>query len=431
MTESSFSLQEGKRRGMKQLKKKCGSLLVLLFILALAAGVSAAASADNSLADLGITTEGVTVEPAFQYDIWTYDVTVPTGTTELSLNPTPSSGVATISSVNGTTLDENGNGTVYITVKAESGSEFTYTLNVKADGDYIPVAQPAETEPETQPQTQAPQTEAPTEAAPQTEAQTEDSRFVRVDKNTIQEAENTITGLKGEITKYRDTISLYTKIMYGLIGLSVVLLFALINLILRKKDLKAELNEYRSLGYGRNDKDVPPVPDQWQNPANMQGRSMQNIDNRATPPQYYTPAAGNLDVMPQTSQGRGRKLPEYEQPAPAASKQAPPKQAAPAATPAAPASAAAPGAPAPAAPAPSAAAPAAPAPAAQKPAASAQPVKKPDAPAPAAPQQNAPAAPAAGQAGVPQGRPQGAPQNVPYNAPVPENQDVEIDMIDL
>ena len=298
---------------MRHLVKKTGFLLAAVMILMLQAVMSAAASDDNSLYDLGIKTEGAEIEPAFQYDIWSYEVTVPGGTTELALEPVPSSSEASISSITGTTLDAEGNGTVYITVKAGSGSEFTYTLNVKTDSDFIPVAEPV-----TEAQTQAaaapaptPQTEAQTQA-PQTEPQTEDSRFVRVDKNTIQEAENTITGLKDEITTYRDTISLYTKIMYGLIGLSVVLLFILINVILRKKDLKAELKEYRSLGYGRNDKNTSGNAGgaaEWQGgPAASRGQS---IDNRVSPAQYYAPT-GNLDVMPQTSQGRGRKLPEYE-----------------------------------------------------------------------------------------------------------------------
>ena len=43
-------------------------------------------------------------------------------------------------------------------------------------------------------------------------------------------------------------------IMYVLIGLSVILLFVVINLLLKKKDMKAELNDYRSYGYSEPDR---------------------------------------------------------------------------------------------------------------------------------------------------------------------------------
>jgi len=317
---------------MKQLMKKVRWTVLLAVVLLMLAGTAAFASDDNSLADLGITTEGVTVSPEFAYDTWTYDVTVPAGTTELALSPVPSSSSATIAEISGTTLNPDGTGTVYITVQAASGAQFTYTLNVTGGGASAAAPQPETAAPETQPATEAP---AP-QTEPPTEAQTEDSRFVKVDKNTIQEAENTITSLKGDIAKYRDTISLYTKIMYGLIAVSVLLLFIVINLILRKRDLKAELNDYRSLspkkgkGAGQGKGGAAPrpanaVPAQgkgrkpaqpasaassqpyYQDPNAPQGQVSGQI--RQGQMQYRTPGS-SLDVQPQTSSRR--KLPEYQ-----------------------------------------------------------------------------------------------------------------------
>lgn len=331
-----------KREGkMRQLVKKVSWMIMLAMMVSALAGITVSASDDNSLADLGITTEGVTVTPDFVYSTWTYDVTVPAGTTELALSPVPSSDSATIAEVSGTTLNEDGTGTVYITVQAQSGARFTYTLNVTGGGA---LPEPETAAPETQPATEAaPQTEAP---VPQTEPQTEDSRFVRVDKNTIQEAENTITSLKNDIANYRDTISLYTKIMYGLIAVAVLLLFLVINLILRKRDLKAELNDYRSLNgkstkkkKGKKDKGTPSQGGQagrntpFQGQANAGGRPPQNkpsapqgqMKGQGAPQnvpqgqvsgqirngqiQYRTPG-GALDVQPQTSSRR--RLPEYQ-----------------------------------------------------------------------------------------------------------------------
>ena len=327
---------------MKQMMKKWGWAALLAGMLIVFAGLTAFASDDNSLADLGITTEGVTVTPDFSYDTWTYDVTVPAGTTELALSPVPSSSAATIAGISGTTLNPDGTGTVYITVQAASGAQFTYTLNVTGGGA-APAAQPETSAPETQPATEAP---AP-QTEPPTEPQTEDSRFVKVDKNTIQEAENTITNLKNDIAKYRDTISLYTRIMYGLIAVAVVLLFIVINLILRKRDLKAELNDYRSLstkkGKPQKASKVPPQPRGPQNarpagpartgaPVTGKGAKGQTAPVGAGPDQankaaasapqgqvsgqirggqiqYRTPG-GALDVQPQTSSHR--KLPEYQ-----------------------------------------------------------------------------------------------------------------------
>jgi len=296
---------------MKQRMKRFAAMMVMTILL-VGAAMPALASDDNSLQGLGISTPGVTVTPEFAYDTWTYDVTVPAGTTTLELSPQPSSSVATISSVTGTTLNPDGTGTVYITVQAQSGAEFTYTLNVTSSGEAAAAA-PTQTEAPA-----PPATEAPPQTEPPTEPQTEDSRFVRVDKNTIQEAENTITNLKGEISSYRDTINLYTRIMYGLIGLAVILLFVIINLILRKRDLKAELNDYRRMGYGSGKKGGKKSKAQGgEMPAAQQEdpRAYQQPGRAPAQPaaSAYRRDAARIEVTPQVSSRKNRKLPEYQE----------------------------------------------------------------------------------------------------------------------
>lgn len=340
MTVSVGRALSGKEEKMKKTGKIVAAVLVLMLALT-ASGLSVFASSDdNSLASLGITTEGAVVTPEFAYDTWNYEVTVPAGTVQLELEPVPSSSAAVIADISGTTLGEDGTTTVTITVQAGNGDQFPYTLNVKTSGE-APV-QPEEQQP---PQTEAPQTEAPQTEAP-TEPQTEDSRFVKVEKNTILQAENTITKLKTDITKYRDTVSKYTKIMYGLIAVAVVLLFIVINLILRKRDLKLELNEYRSLGYSsgkkaQKGKSAPAQQGGYPSAVAPPRTGMPGADRGAAQP--YAPAqrmdqgtdaaAGNngnaaprrapsdphyttggaLDVRPMTSQKKSRRLPEYQQ----------------------------------------------------------------------------------------------------------------------
>lgn len=303
---------------------------------------------DNSLSSLGILTEGATVSPEFAYNTWSYTVTVPGGTKELSLDPTPSSASATISSISGTTLNEDGTGYVTVTVQAGNGDQFTYELNVVSDGT-APAVQETETE-----------TEKQTETEKETEPETEDSRYVKVDKNSLQEAENTITNLKGEITNYKDKVSLFTKIMYGLIGLSVILLFVVINLLLKKKDLKSELNDYRSYGYTESKKqpkasgkaekkaekkqkkqkaDRNVFEESYQEPmqntypsretqsgvkpASMSGYAPAQNDYQQPSGQMYS----GLDVQPQKSQNKAKKMPQYEQPMQPSYQQPAPSQA--------------------------------------------------------------------------------------------------------
>ncbi len=309
----------------------CGNkwCLALCLVLSMLLSLPALASEDdNSLYSLGIQTEGAEVSPEFSYDVWSYTVTVPTGTTELLLDPVPSSELATISDISGTTLNADGTGYVTITVQAGNGSEFTYELNVVSEGPAVP----AETEPPT---------EAPTEPPTETETETEDSRYVRVDRNSLQEAENTITELKGEITSYKDRLSLFTKIMFALIALSVVLLFVVINLLLRKRDLKAELDVYRSYGYtgskksGKKSKGGPEgsspsgyalgtgpasAPRQGVNAPVLQGQGGTQSPAQGQPYQDFGP-----EVQPQKSQKKAKRPVQEEKPGKAAQNQEAPQ----------------------------------------------------------------------------------------------------------
>lgn len=371
-------VQKGMRSVMNKWLKKGRLCVVLAIVCIMLFGVHAFASEDdNSLSSLGILTEGATVSPEFAYNTWSYTVTVPGGTKELSLDPVPSSSSASISSINGTVLNEDGTGYVTITVQAGNGSQFTYELNVVSDGT-VPAAE-TETETETE-------TEKATEK--QTEPETEDSQYVKVDKNSLQEAENTITNLKGQITVYKDKVSLFTKIMYGLIGLAVILLFVVINLLLKKKDLKAELNDYRSYGYTDNKKSqkaqqkadkkqqkadkkqekadkkqkkaAPAMEDDMEfvseqprsgvKPASMQNGygapdmyaqygSAGREDSMQPQSQPYEersmqgqPVYQGLDVQPQVSQKKSKQMPQYEQPQQPKPQQAPQNQPAPAQT---------------------------------------------------------------------------------------------------
>lgn len=196
------------------------------------------ASDDNSLSDLGITTQGVTVSPDFRYDIWEYSVQVPAGTTELQLTPRATNPNATINSVSGTTLNADGTGTVVITVTSESGNAIEYVLNVtSARGDVDPAEAIAANE-------SSSNVTIDTEVV-QSEVETEDPRYVKVDRNSLVDAENTIEKLQAEITSQREHIRLLTYVLYGLIAVSIIFLFILISLLLRRRDLSHELREYR------------------------------------------------------------------------------------------------------------------------------------------------------------------------------------------
>ena len=212
------------------------SMLITLLLVWVCSMTVLASSSDNSLSSLGITTEGAIVSPEFYYSTIEYEVTVPEGTTRLELDPVTSNPNAWIVDIMGQDLTD-GKTTVQIVVSAENGNQYSYYLYVTAD-ESAGTAAAAE-----------PETEAQTETEPETEPETEDPRYVKVDRDTMQAAADTVDALKKEVQDYRDRLGLMMKILYGLIAFCVILLFAVINLILKKKDLKKELENY--MGYGQ------------------------------------------------------------------------------------------------------------------------------------------------------------------------------------
>ena len=226
-------------KGRKTVWKSILLTVMLLVWTCMAVPVLAEeASGDNSLSSLGITTEGVTVSPDFYYSTIEYQVTVPSGTSRLELDPVTSNSGASIIGIDGQDIGSDGTTTVAITVQAANGNQITYYLYVTTDTTTQAAAPAAETE-----------TEAVTEAQTEAEPETEDPRYVKVDRNALEEAEKTISTLKTETGNYRDRVTLLTRILYGMIALCVILLFAVINLALKKKDLKAELQNYMGYGY--------------------------------------------------------------------------------------------------------------------------------------------------------------------------------------
>ncbi len=211
-------------------------LLAVMIVLSFAGAVFA--SDDNSLADLGITTEGTVVSPEFRYDIWEYSVQVPAGTTELALSPRTTNPTATINSVSGTTLNADGTGKVVITVTSESGNAIEYVLNVTSSRGAVDPAEAIAANESSSAVT------TDTEVV-QSEVETQDPRYVKVDRNSLVDAENTIEKLQSEITSQREHIRLLTYVLYGLIAVSIIFLFILISLLLRRRDLSHELREYR------------------------------------------------------------------------------------------------------------------------------------------------------------------------------------------
>lgn len=310
-------------------RKAVSKLVALLVAMILAIGcvmtVYAEQSDDNSLSSLGITTEGVTVSPDFQYDHLNYDVVVPAGTTELQLDPVLSNPNATINSVEGTTLTD-GAGTVTITTTAPSGAMIAYTLNVTTASDTSNVdpaqaiaAQEAQSDTTAEPSAAGVAAQQAAEAAAaqseaQPESETEDSRYVKVDKNTLQDAEDTITRLQKDLQVYKDRSHLFSYVIYGLIAACVILLFLLVNLALRKKDIAAELKEMRKGSHFPEDFDdsADVIPqDGWLDDADdgrSAGRKKKKNRTRADVPQYREPAGypqgGNAPAPGRTPDGR-------------------------------------------------------------------------------------------------------------------------------
>ena len=280
---------------------------VLAVVMVLAFACTALASDDNSLADLGITTPGATVTPDFQYDIWEYSVQVPAGTTELTLSPRATHPAAVINSVTGTTLNEDGTGRVVITITSESGNAIEYVLNVStARGQVDPAAAIAANE-------SSAAVTIDTEVV-QSEVETEDPRYVKVDRNSLEDAKETIERLQKEIIAQREHIRMLTYVLYGLIAVSIIFLFILISLLLRRRDLAQELHEYRASDPyrtkgGKKGNNVKVAADGW-GEWDDEDQEPVNAQTSWTQTQVGTP------VQPQRApQGSGPQYQKRNQPA--------------------------------------------------------------------------------------------------------------------
>lgn len=196
-------------------------LAMLMLWLSSMTVFATSSSSDNSLATLGI--ENAEVSPEFYYSTTEYEVKVPAGTKSLTLDPQPSDVNAEIASIDGNQLD-NGSGTVTITVAAEDGSKAVYTLHVTADA--------------------AATTEAASEAATNQAAASE-SQPATENKTAQTEAvqNDTVKMLNTQVEQVNQKLELAMKILYGMIAFAVILLFIIINLALKNKDLKDDLRE--------------------------------------------------------------------------------------------------------------------------------------------------------------------------------------------
>lgn len=223
-------------RARKTWKFSIAAVLMLTWMFAVTAFASGL-SDDNSLSSLGL--HNGTAQQEFVYSTWEYDVVVEPGTTELLLEPTTSNPNATITSITGTVL-QDGQATVLINVESESGIPMTYTLHV-TEGDTGTGEAESESETETQTETQMEQTEQQTE--PQTEQQTESAAN-----------DTTVQLLQAQVDRLKENTDLTMKIIYGLIALAVILLFVIINLILKNRDLKDDLKDSENqLAYQTNE----------------------------------------------------------------------------------------------------------------------------------------------------------------------------------
>lgn len=230
---------------MKNLKKICGSLVLCIIsvLWMFCAGAFAeeyyedASSGDNSLYSLGLGNAS-DCSPEFYYSTLEYNVTVPAGTRELELNPETSSSSASIIDLSGTTLDDSGNGTVYITVQAANGAEVTYVLHVTSEGAAA----------ETEAETENLQAQQEAQAKAESERLAKESEAEAQRQAAVNEKQQQVDLLKAENDDFASRIDMLMKILYGLIAFAVILLFVIINQSLRNKDLKDEVKAMKQQG---------------------------------------------------------------------------------------------------------------------------------------------------------------------------------------
>ena len=232
---------------MKTLKRTFNCAVVFaIAALWMMCMTASASSGDNSLYSLGLE-NATSCSPEFVYSTWEYNVTVPAGTTELLLSPVTSDSSASVVDISGTQLGEDGTTTCYITIEAANGARVSYTLYVSTDAA-------AETE---APETEAPETEKSAEQQASEEAarQSEQAASEAAHEQQIQyeQMQNQVTTLTKENEDLTDRMNLLMKIMYGLVGFAVLLLFFIINQSLRNRDLKEDLKEARELSEDNNE----------------------------------------------------------------------------------------------------------------------------------------------------------------------------------
>ena len=105
----------------------------------------------------------------------------------------------------------------------------------------------------------------------------------------------------------------------------ICMLFIIINLLLKKKDLKSELNDYRSYGYTNSKKVQKAQKKEEKKQKKAQAEDAYDTYNQPVSPtikpanmQYGQgqpqPMYPGLDVQPQQSRKKTRNLPQYDQP---------------------------------------------------------------------------------------------------------------------
>ena len=271
--------------------KTAGRKLRSVFLLTLAAlfmmCVTVAAdelSGDNSLYSLGL--ENATCDQEFVYSTLEYTVTVPSGTEELYLSPITSDPNA-VMEIGGTVL-ENGSGTATVTVTAPNGAVAVYTLHV------IPDVETPATEAQTEAETPSEEERKAEEAKKQ--AESEEQERIQAEYKANQEKVATLTEQTNDL---KDRIDLLLKIMYGLIGLAVLLLFFIINQSLRNKDLKDDLKDARmqadqNYDFARKDQNLQ--SDFYYEPVNMRPGQMPQQLNRMQQSRPVTEATQNVQA---------------------------------------------------------------------------------------------------------------------------------------
>lgn len=272
---------------MRTAGRKIRSALLLMLAALFMMCMTAAAeelSGDNSLYSLGL--ENATCDQEFVYSTLEYTVTVPAGTEELYLSPVTSHADAT-AEVNGTVL-ENGSGTATITVTAPNGAVAVYTLHV------IPDVETPATEASTEPETQSKEERKAEKAKKQ--AESEEQARVEAEYKANQEKVVTLTAQNNDL---KDRIDLLLKIMYGLIGLAVLLLFFIINQSLRNKDLKDDLKDARmqadqNYDFARKDQNLQ--SDFYYEPMNRMPGQMPQQPNRMPQSRPVTEATQNVQA---------------------------------------------------------------------------------------------------------------------------------------